>query len=340
MANDATDSVQMFLGDDSAARHGRWMIVGGIVLITGAVVLFAGLLMLPQALDPGPLVVQMIVTGPILAAIALIAIGRSKRSCPVQVDLDERGLTVHSVAGQRKIAWDAIAAVETGKRDTLMTGITLETLRLLDARKKCLVEFDSQLSPFEELVTSIQRHVGAASAVPVIDTSPRKRRRDAILLLVIGPLFLALAIFVGLDARNEVRQRQALLEQGRPAQARIVRHYKFNVTPRLEYVFEDSGGTPQTRDTIVEERVWQGLREGGFVAVRYLPDEPGYNRLVVGDADDASGHDPRLMQLVAPLVGLMAIGFILAGLLMLCGIDVDGWFNRLAGLQPKKKSNR
>lgn len=337
MADKSPDSVQMFLGEEAAATYGRWMIAGGILLVMGAIVLFVACLMLPQALDPGPLVVQLIVTGPILAAIALIAVGRNQRACPFQVDLDEFGMAIHTAAGKRVIAWADVASVETGKRDTLMTGITLNTLRLLGNDRKQLVELDSQLKPFDELVTAVQRHVTATGTAALVDTTPRKRRRDAILLVVIGPLFLALAIFVGWDAQHEIRLQEAFRQQGKPAVARIVRHYKFHVTPRLEYAFEDPNGGKQARDTMVEEQVWRSLQEGGEVAIRYLPDEPTYNRLAVGDADDASDYDPRLMQLVAPLVGIMAVGFLVAGILMLCGIDVDGWLKRLTSHQSVKK---
>ncbi len=297
MDDNPPDSVQMFLGDDAAATHGRWMIWGGVALFLGAIAVFIACLMLPQALDPGPLALQMIVTGPILAAIALIAIGWTKRRCPFQVDLDQQGISIHTAAGLRRIAWTDVSSVEMGKRDTLMTAMTLETLRLVGADKKKLVELDSQLMPFEDLVAAVQKHVSANGAAPVVDTSARKRRRDAILLLVIGPLFLALAIFVGIDSRNQVRQQQALKQQGQPGVARIVRHYMFNVTPRIEYEFEDAHGARQTRDTIVDERVWKKLKEGGEVHIRYLPEEPSYSRLRAGDADDASGYDPRLTQL-------------------------------------------
>jgi len=102
----------------------------------------------------------------------------------------------------------------------------------------------------------------------------------------------------------------------------------------MEYVFRDAEGKEYRRDTIVAGDVWNNLKEGSPVAVRYLPEDPDYSRLVLGDLHDKESHDPQLMLFVGPLAALLGLFFLAAGVLHFCGVDPDA----LLGVKKKSTS--
>jgi hypothetical protein len=339
-STDTDEPTEMFLGEEPSHVMATLMMVGGWILIAGAIGLFAVALILPPEIQPNATAIQFMVTGPIIVGIALIGLGRTQRGCPAQVDVGPTELVVHHLKGKQTIAWREITRLETGERSTAMGHKTLQTLKLFGTAKRPIMELDSQLQPFDTLVALIRSRAGLVDPAAVVDTTPRKKRREAWLLVTIGPLFVALAFFVGLDAQREIRQQTALRESGQAVVATVVKHEMFHVTPRLEYEFRDAAGRNHTRNTMVETRVWQGLKVGAPVNVRYVPDDPAYSRLLEGDADDASNHDPRLMLIVAPLCGGMGVLFALAGALMFRGLDVDAWVNRTLGIKPKRRGRK
>ena len=134
------------------------------------------------------------------------------------------------------------------------------------------------------------------------------------------------------ESSHELRQRKGAQKNAISTEAVIEKHYKFNVTPRLEYVFRDEAGFEHRRDTIVASHTWSRLKAGDKVAVRYFTEDPDYSRLAQGDMDDRQSHDPQLMLLAGPLCRVMGLGFFIAGVLQFCGVDVDRWL----GLKKSK----
>jgi hypothetical protein len=333
-STDRSDEVALFLGNDRAGLYGRWMIVGGCVLFAGTIALFALLLLLPVEISPGPSAMTTLTVPPILAALVLIGAGWSQVQTLQQVDVGPDGVTIHFVKSERHIPWDDVVELQTGERSASLGHVTLKTVKLIGPQRKVLAAFDSQLQPFDDLVTKLWERASVGREVEVTDTADKKKRSEAWLLVILGPVFAGLGLFVGLEAQRELQQRNSLRDHPTTATATVIKHEMFNVTPRLEYQFQDAEGEEHRRNTIVATKVWNQLQVGSTVAVKYLSDDPEYSRLDVGDIDDEQSHDPQLMVFCAPLVGLMGAFFFIAGVLQFCGIDLE----KMLGLKSAKKS--
>jgi hypothetical protein len=328
-----SDETAIFLGDDSAAAYGKWMVIGGGVLFAGTILLAAVLILLPPDAGPGPTLITFVTTAPTIASVALVSLGLMLWRAPQQVDVGPTGVTVHTAFGETTVPWTDVVSLETGERTPLMSFASQKTVRLVGPQRKVLLELNDQIKPFDDLVTKLWEYASVGRDLEITDTSERKRRVEAWFLTLLGPLFAALGLWGGTEALREVRQQEGLQKHAATATATIVKHYKFNVTPRVEYTFLDADGVEYRRGTIVAENVWSRLQEGSAVQVRYLPEDPDYSRLAVGDLHDKESHDPQLMVFAGPLVALMGLVFFVGGVLQFCGVDLD----KLMGVNAKKK---
>ena len=147
--------------------------------------------MLPPELDPGPTALVWVTTAPILAGLMLCSAGLSQWRAPQQVDIDAEGVTVHSGMGTRRVEWSAVATLQSGERSTLMGHATLKTVRLLGPGPRVLLELNSHVQPFDDLVVKLWEFGSQDRELEVTDVAHRKRRTEAWLLVLLGPAFAA-----------------------------------------------------------------------------------------------------------------------------------------------------
>lgn len=149
-----------------------------------------------------------------------------------------------------------------------------------------------------------------------IEQRRRKARRSARLLVVAGVIFAPLGLFVAGHSLNTLTHKRSLAREGVDVEARIVRHYRYNITPHLEYAFEDAYGRTFKRDVVMEPAAWEALAGAETASVRYLPSDPDWS--IIEGEEIATPEGPPII-IAGALCTLMAVGFLVLGVL---GIDL------------------
>jgi hypothetical protein len=291
-------------------------LVGGVVAGLFALAYFGLQLLLPP--ERSSLVTTLVpVLGGTFLAIGCAGFGLWSLVSPWRVTVWHGGLQVDNIFGTREIAWAEIARAETNQVSFLFwSGKPVRVLNLFNATGRRLAQLSESLAGYDELKGMITGAVSSRSNAPALAHKAAEKRRskarwNAVLAFIFGPLLAAAGIGMAWHTWSEITAAKLMAATGIDVQAEIIRHYKFNVTPRLEYAFVDQSGKRHQRDAMMATAEWQMLAGQSTVTVRYLPGNPVYSRLSRGEVS-SEPVDPMWqlpLCLAGLLLGLAIFGF-------------------------------
>jgi hypothetical protein len=210
-----------------------------------------------------------------------------------RVIVDDAGVRADGFIASTVLRWDQIRAVGREKKSGIY-GTTIHYLVLMDQKEKPLVLIPDSIEQFEALAAEIESRSSAARGAPTAAPAASKRialrkgRRTRKLNIVLGGLLFAVFATIFVLGVNETLHTRRYETEGVQTEAKISRRYMNRVTPRISYSFRDSSGKTFTRETSMDERVWTLLESSDTVPVVYLPDNPDWNRMTVGETEAES----------------------------------------------------
>lgn len=264
-----------------------------------------------------------LVLPPVFIGIACASYGFILIRSPQTVEISPSGIEIETVLGTKSIPWSEIDRVEQDKTLVYMTAQTYRQIVLFNRRGRRRAAITELIEDFDDLVSQIKSAVGEHSTQPVTSGPMRRSKRNGVIFLVLG---ITCFIAYPWPIVNQVKARaswQQLEASGVGVDAKIERRYFYNnIAPRIEYSFEDAQGNRHTRDTILLKPAWDRLPSTGTVPVRYLRDDPEFNRIKDGEEDEKS--EKGIERIVIGLVGVVFMGglFTVGGILQFMGIDI------------------
>jgi hypothetical protein len=231
--------------------------------------------------------------------IGLIARGLFLLRSVRQVVLDENAVHLHGFIGRKTIAWDQINRLELDKKSSLYGGKSYHVLSLKNARGKTIAQVPDTIENFgtlgEEIAARSSQTSGHSTYDPATDEqrqvtqSTRKAKLVAVLCAIIA-LAMGTGFFFGLREQLHIRRYAT---EGVKVDAKIAQRYMVRVTPYVRYTFRDSTGRLHDREVMMEKNAWNDLAGSPTIPVEYLPDDPKWNRPVLGE-DSTSLAGPFL----------------------------------------------
>jgi Protein of unknown function (DUF3592) len=297
-------------------------LAGGLVCVAVAVAGFILCVTRRPEHRIDPFAQYSMTTLPILIALGAFSYAVVLFRTPRRIELSIDGILLESPLKRRAIDWDQIDHVETDKKLPFIPGVEVEILILRDAAGAKLAVLSSAVKDFVNLSERVQRIVTKRTGHATVSAKARRSKRAALFFLAFGVLMVAISISVGYGAWIERTNRNLLESDGVDTQATIVKHYMYNgIWPWVEYTFRDTTGREFARRVMLETPAWQALEGAKTVPVRYIRSNPDYSRVDEGE-ESSMEHDPRIMLLLAPAVGLFSLLFFLVGILRWKGLDV------------------
>jgi len=274
-------------------------------------------LLLPPERQAFPVFIGSTVV-PTLGALALFGSAFQLMRSPRRVTVGPKGIAVEGNEGERSWTWDEIGWATVG------TAALTPQKRLVayDPAGKKLVALGPEFEDFDGLAEGIKAAIARKPDEAAGRVQSRKAKKSAAFLTLGGVAFLALAFANGFNAQSEKADAKRLAQDGIEMEATVLRHYLYNVTPRIEYVFSTPEGREVKRDAMMQQAAWDALQGAKTVPVRYVPADPDNNRLVTGEVEDQFG-DPAVNLFLSVGVGVMALLFLSVGLMQWCGWDLD-----------------
>ncbi len=237
----------------------------------------------------------------------------------VRVTVAAAGITLHGFASRKYISFSDIVSLKRNKQQGVES---VDIVIICDAKGKELGRISSILTGFPQLVQLIEDRSAMAVGHQTYDrdkdmterknTDVRKLRRNGIILIVFA--FFSLAL--GTWGAVEYYFKSQLHNHGTEIQAKIVRHYMYNVTPRLEYSFKAKDGSEHSNDVMMGQSAWDALKNAKTVKVKYLEASPSWNSLAAA----ASDTDDNLLMIIIGLAGIIIFAPI--AIIALKGYDV------------------
>ena len=268
-----------FVSQQNTGRKAVFVLAGAALGLAAAAFVFLANLLVPSEHGTGftPGLVGALVTFSLFG----IAYGVWLLKSPVRAVLDSNGIRIDYLISTRCLAWNEIAELRRGKIGAL-AGLFAQSprgreksddvLTLHDEKGKVLVELSSRLSDFPLLLAEIEERTSAALGRATYDRQAQISRakstqlRTARRTMIIGLLLMIMGLACGSFLFVEHRAEQALARDGVETEATIIRHYMWNVTPRLEYEWSelfppapgdiDGDGDVDTTDLLLLLAAW------------------------------------------------------------------------------------
>jgi hypothetical protein len=270
----------------------------------------------------GPVEQYALTTLPVMFALGAFSYAVVLFRTPRRIELSLEGILLESPLKRREIPWDQIDRVEIDKKIAFTPGTEVEVLILRDATGAKQAVLSSTITNFVDLSERVQRIVAKRTGHPTVNAKARRSKRTALFFCAFGTFMVAVSLFVGYDGWNERTNQKLLESEGVDTDATIDKHYLYNgIAPWVEYKFHDAAGREFSRRAMLETPEWQALEGAKTVPVRYVRSNPDYNRVVVGE-QSTTEHDPKLMLILAPAVGLFSLLCFVAGILRWKGLDL------------------
>jgi hypothetical protein len=211
-------------------------------------------------------------------------------SSVIRVQINAEGVWLEGFISKKSIPWGKIARLKREKvRANLFSNKETDILVLCDDNDKELGRVSGIIDDFADLVGEIEKRSSESRGASTFNLESeisrkqqeeiRKRKKLKWVFIVIVGMFLT---FTGYGA-YEYYYHHKLQNEGKIIEAEIVRHYMYNVTPRLEYCFTTSDGKKHHNDVMMETPDWNNLEKQQKVKVCFLEDLPEYNCLSVGE---------------------------------------------------------
>jgi hypothetical protein len=220
---------------------------------------------------------------------------------PVRIVVTDSGLTLEWLIRQKTFSWRMISRLELkdpgifhnwvssmkGKSKTAS-----EMLVIFGPNGKKLFEIGDNFENFSALMEQIRQRSSDASGKATFNSQEQiqkkihRQNKSRIILLVLGILFAGISISVLVISIVASHNKKLLKTEGQIIEATIMRHYLYNVTPRLEYSFTLEEGETFSKNVMVNKPYWETLEENSTVPVKYLPSNPKKNTLAFDNAND------------------------------------------------------
>lgn len=245
---------------------------------------------------------------------------------PVRILLYEQGLTVEWLVRSKELSWKDIGEFELKEVDFLWHGwmgffagkkkVSKECLVLFGRDRRKIAEIGGEMEGFDVLVKEIHSRSSQAQGESTFDVDKQtsqqvdSQKKKRIAMFFVGLFLVAMGVGFGITESVGEHNRRLLEKEGQVVEAVVSRHYKYNITPRIEYTFTDSDGRTYSENVMVESMYWESLEENGTVPIKYLPANPKNHRLAEGQVE--SMRVPFGLALVGSLVmtglGVVCIG--------------------------------
>jgi hypothetical protein len=303
-----------FVAKKKVGREAAFLLVGGAFGLVCGMAVFLLLLLTPR--DSG--FMPGLIGGVACACIFMIARAVFLLRSPCRVVLDTRGVLIEGRIARTFIEWSEIAEIRRDRTADLRPRDRKDVLVLCGKKGRPVARIAATFADFPVLVAEIEARSTRARGAPTYDRERaiqerrRKAKRSAHIAIVVCTLFLLLGIGVAGDGVNTVIHQRALAREGLDVEAKITRHYLYNITPHLEYAFQDTRGETHKRDVVMQQPMWDVLEKAATVNVRYLHSDPDWS--VVDDEERMSmeGGPAIVMGLVCALFsGVLVVGIAL-----------------------------
>ncbi|MCB9849455.1 MAG: hypothetical protein H6817_01980 [Phycisphaerales bacterium] len=305
---------------------------GLLMLVATGFMIILELLSHKNTAGPNPAVTCVAVMGA-MAVLYGITLLRS----PVRAIVSHDGLTVEHLIARKRMTWADIAELQRrsdqglsdlGTRTSNKKAKTKRVLVIKAESGKTLARVTEDLKHFNLLVTEIEQRSSAARGEATYDFAKQadrllvSQRRQKRWLGIAGVAMFLIGLVGGAFSWQNHKMHERLANDGEHVDAVVQRQYMFNVTARIEYTFTDERGAQHTRDVGMDRDVWNELAEGDTVLVRYLPDDPEYNQLVVGEEEPEFPFALEFGSLV--VIGVLGLVCLLSSLFGIADIKSDG----------------
>ncbi len=307
-----------FAAEKGGGRLAGLLLAGGILGILLGIGLFL-LLLLSSKHEP---YMPGLIGGMMVVPIFMIAFAITRLRAPIRVVLDARGLLIERRIAPLFIPWSSIAEVRRDRKSGFGELEPKDVLVLCGERGRVLARILGTLPRFPALVAEVEARSALARGAPTYDRDRnieqrrRKAKRGARFVMVTGFIFALLGLFVAGQSINEMKHKRAIAREGVDVDATIVRHYRYNVTPHLEYTFQDAQGRTFRRDVMMKPSMWEELEGEKTVSVRYLPSDPDWS--IVEGEENTTPEGPPIIA-AGVLCSFMGAAFFIIGIL---GIDI------------------
>jgi len=320
--------VQLFPGKAHAQTLGIFMLVGAGALLLFAVVGF----LVAIGGSGGQLRLHSMTTVPVILAVGLLLTGLRSIGAPMGVQLSEQGVVIF---GKSKVIgqwpWTDIAmakteaAIFTGRKMLVLTG----------SNGKQLATIQNDIERFNDMVAAIDNWMAANPSPQVEAVGRRKTIKNGLILTPLGLVFVALGIGVFLDSRSEAKVVALFDSSAAPATGVIVDKIiaPNGHTKRIYFQVKDAGPDVKVHNVEADPLVWEWLDVGDEIPILAVPDRPDIAKMVTGQIEGDS-LSPGLMSGASIIMALLGLLGLIAGILALCGIDID--VDSKTGLQVKR----
>ena len=282
--SDTAQESMEFLAKKNVGREATLFLVGGVLGTLLCLGLFLLTLLLPPRGGIMPGLIGAMMAGSLFMILRAVILLRS----PCRVVLDASGVFIERRIARTFVPWSQIATLRRERTSDLFGRGQKDVLVLCGEDGRVLARIVGSLVNFPVLVAEIESRSAAARGAPTYDRDRaiqerrRKAKRSARLAVGGGIAIGLIGIAVAGDGVNTTIHERALAREGQDVQARVARHYVYNVTPHLEYDFQDARGQEHRRDVVLESPAWEALRDAQTVEVRYLPSNPNWS-VVAGE---------------------------------------------------------
>lgn len=228
------------------------LLVGGGLAILWAIAGF-GLSLLVNA---SQLSMHAMSTLPATIGVSLISAGLAKRKGPDRIFLTKTGLLAETNGFERLIPWSEIAWAKVETVGMLQQ----KQLRLYNIQGEVVLSLPPAVEDFEDLCEVVIRKVGHTHSEVATQVGKSTTRRNAILMLIVGPLLGGAAVFITLEDRKESEAAALLQTQGQVVSAEIVERFTApnGRTRRLKYRLNAESPEENVESNRSCGRPWKG----------------------------------------------------------------------------------
>ncbi|MBN1765830.1 MAG: hypothetical protein JW860_11270 [Sedimentisphaerales bacterium] len=255
-------------------------------------------------------------------------------SSPVRVYLDEYRITIEWLIKRKTYEWHQIHELRRDKKEVnslwQLKKSSRDILELYDEKGKKLAELNSDLADFTILAGEIESRTSVAQGKTTYDRNAqmdrnyKKQVRNSRFFGIFGIILFVGSLTTCISEYQNHRIQKLLDTEGVTIEAKILRHYMYNITPRLEYEYTDPEGNLYTDNVMMEKEAWDKLSGQEIVTIVYLPSEPKHSRLMEGqNGISASPFSPGVSMALFAGAGVMGVLLIVMWLAKIADIKSE-----------------
>jgi hypothetical protein len=294
-----------------------WLLLGTLAIVAAIFGFVASILSRANVIQQ-----QIMTTLPTLFGVGSLLMARSVSRTPREVRVGPQGIQFMQRGELRQLAWSDIGWAHVQP----ILNTNSRQLIIYDTQGRTAIKLSDALLRFNQLAELVKSKIAAKPDETADRVKLAKARRSSIKTALAAVLFLALSVGSFLMFRNEQREIHLLKTQGINGDA-VVEELKIapnGVTPRLIYKVTSADGRSGTENVEIFRDLWDQLKVGDKVAVKYVPAEPAISELLFGQAPDRQPfrEHPNLGYALSGLIGIFSLVAIAAAALAWRGIEI------------------